>query len=145
MSIYRYCTEILASLPFASPDEPLYLIYTINRIIQVRAGALESEMKTFSYNALHRSTPSTTQENGVVQQVLGMNHFTDNSSIEAANAARVTQENGVFREELRENNISNYNNAEAMKMHDAASDGSCGISKEELQRFQVKLMSSSVF
>lgn len=102
-------------------------------------------MKTFSYNALHRSTPSTTQENGVVQQVLGMNHFTDNSSIEAANAARVTQENGVFREELRENNISNDNNAEATKMHDAASDGSCGISKEELQRFQVKLMSSSVF
>ncbi|KAK4733728.1 hypothetical protein R3W88_007989 [Solanum pinnatisectum] len=30
-----YCTEILASLPFTSPDEPLYLIYSINRIIQV--------------------------------------------------------------------------------------------------------------
>lgn len=43
----RYCTEILASLPFTSPDEPLYLIYSINRIIQVRAGTVEANMKGF--------------------------------------------------------------------------------------------------
>lgn len=42
-----YCTEILASLPFTSPDEPLYLIYSINRIIQVRAGTVEANMKGF--------------------------------------------------------------------------------------------------
>ncbi|KAM3238424.1 sister chromatid cohesion protein SCC2 isoform X2 [Capsicum annuum] len=42
-----YCTEILASLPFISPDEPLYLIYSINRIIQVRAGTVEANMKGF--------------------------------------------------------------------------------------------------
>ncbi|XXG63462.1 hypothetical protein AAC387_Pa05g1653 [Persea americana] len=131
-----YCTEILASLPFTLPDEPLYLIYTINRIIQVRAGSLESEMKTLSNRGLHGSSASSTQENGVVQQVLGMNHFTDNSDIEAANAARVSQENGLVREELRENYVSDNNNTEAVKMHAAASDGSCGISKEELQRFQ---------
>ncbi|XP_060189126.1 sister chromatid cohesion protein SCC2 isoform X1 [Lycium barbarum] len=42
-----YCTEILALLPFTSPDEPLYLIYSINRIIQVRAGTVEANMKGF--------------------------------------------------------------------------------------------------
>ncbi|KAJ6795400.1 nipped-B-like protein [Iris pallida] len=43
-----YCTEILASLPFTSPDEPLYLIYDINRVMQLRAGGLEANMKTWS-------------------------------------------------------------------------------------------------
>jgi len=40
-----YCTEIIASLPFTSPDEPLYLVYAINRILQVRVGPIESNMK----------------------------------------------------------------------------------------------------
>lgn len=40
-----YCTEILSLLPFTLPDEPLYLIYSINRVIQVRAGSLEANMK----------------------------------------------------------------------------------------------------
>ncbi|XP_016476522.2 sister chromatid cohesion protein SCC2 isoform X1 [Nicotiana tabacum] len=47
VSFLIYCTEILASLPFTSPDEPLYLIYSINRIIQVRAGTVEANMKGF--------------------------------------------------------------------------------------------------
>lgn len=62
-----YCTEILASLPFASPDEPLYLIYAINRIIQIRAGAIESNMKALSSQDLggnHRMR----HENGLVQE-----------------------------------------------------------------------------
>ncbi|CAH9092561.1 unnamed protein product [Cuscuta epithymum] len=42
-----YCTEILALLPFMLPDEPLYLIYTINRVIQVRAGNVEANLKGF--------------------------------------------------------------------------------------------------
>ncbi|PIN06625.1 Sister chromatid cohesion protein SCC2/Nipped-B [Handroanthus impetiginosus] len=45
-----YCTEILALLPFTLPDEPLYLIYTINRVVQVRAGVLESNMKDFLHS-----------------------------------------------------------------------------------------------
>lgn len=45
---FRYCTEILATLPFTSPDEPLYLIYDINRVIQLRAGAIEANMKMWS-------------------------------------------------------------------------------------------------
>lgn len=45
---FRYCAEILATLPFTSPDEPLYLIYDINRVIQLRAGAIEANMKMWS-------------------------------------------------------------------------------------------------
>ncbi|XP_051216494.1 sister chromatid cohesion protein SCC2 isoform X1 [Lolium perenne] len=43
-----YCVEVLASLPFTSPDEPLYLVYDINRLIQIRAGAIESNLKNWT-------------------------------------------------------------------------------------------------
>lgn len=45
LSFLVYCTEVLASLPFSLPDEPLYLVYAINRMVQVRAGAVESNIK----------------------------------------------------------------------------------------------------
>lgn len=48
VSFLLYCTEILVTLPFTSPDEPLYLIYDINRVIQLRAGAIEANMKMWS-------------------------------------------------------------------------------------------------
>lgn len=35
----------MAALPFASLDEPLYLVYTINRTLQLRAGALLAQLK----------------------------------------------------------------------------------------------------
>uniref|UniRef100_A0A0D9WUQ6 Sister chromatid cohesion protein n=1 Tax=Leersia perrieri TaxID=77586 RepID=A0A0D9WUQ6_9ORYZ len=43
-----YCAEVLASLPFTSPDEPLYLIYDINRVVQLRAGAVEANLKNWT-------------------------------------------------------------------------------------------------
>lgn len=65
VSFLIYCTEILSLLPFALPEEPLYLIYAINRVIQVRAGALESNMKTFlqKFQAHYGKEPT----NGVIQ------------------------------------------------------------------------------
>ncbi|KAK9107321.1 hypothetical protein Syun_023332 [Stephania yunnanensis] len=60
-----YCTEILASLPFSSPDEPLYLIYTINRVIQVRAGSIEANMKAFSSYSLEGEDFVIPHGNGV--------------------------------------------------------------------------------
>lgn len=45
-----YCTEVLAALPFAVPDEPLYLVQTINRTVQPRAGILEASMKNLIYD-----------------------------------------------------------------------------------------------
>jgi len=41
-----YCSEVLSALPFGLPDEPLYVVYTINRVVQVRGGELEANMKT---------------------------------------------------------------------------------------------------
>lgn len=41
-----YCSEVLSALPFGIPDEPLYVVYTINRVVQVRGGELEANMKT---------------------------------------------------------------------------------------------------
>ncbi|KAF2313653.1 hypothetical protein GH714_012604 [Hevea brasiliensis] len=64
----EYCTEVLAMLPFTSPDEPLYLIYAINRIIQVRAGALEANMKGLILHLSQRNSRKLPHENGVIQQ-----------------------------------------------------------------------------
>lgn len=41
-----YCAEILASLPFGVPDEPLYLIYSINRALALRGGQVQASMKS---------------------------------------------------------------------------------------------------
>ncbi|KAF6145558.1 hypothetical protein GIB67_037591, partial [Kingdonia uniflora] len=61
---YRYCTEILASLPFTAPDEPLYLIYTINRVLQVRFVSLETTMKALSSRSVQEDKHAISDENG---------------------------------------------------------------------------------
>lgn len=63
-----FCTEVLALLPFTTPDEPLYLVYSINRIIQVRAGALEAALKALSLHLIQREAQKVTMENGTYQQ-----------------------------------------------------------------------------
>ncbi|KAI3866659.1 hypothetical protein MKW92_002805 [Papaver armeniacum] len=61
-------TEILASLPFVTPDEPLYLIYSINRVIQVKAGALEANLKALISRLMETGILTTPLENGRIQQ-----------------------------------------------------------------------------
>ncbi|XP_047165717.1 sister chromatid cohesion protein SCC2 isoform X1 [Vigna umbellata] len=65
IAFLTYCTEVLALLPFISPDEPLYLIYAINRIVQVRAGPLEANFKAWSSSISNHGTP---YGNGMHQQ-----------------------------------------------------------------------------
>ncbi|KAF6155722.1 hypothetical protein GIB67_007159 [Kingdonia uniflora] len=62
-----YCTEILASLPFTAPDEPLYLIYTINRVLQVISGSLKETMKALSSRSIQEDKHAILDENGVLQ------------------------------------------------------------------------------
>ncbi|KAF6170703.1 hypothetical protein GIB67_015655 [Kingdonia uniflora] len=62
-----YCTEILALLPFTVPDEPLYLIYTINRVLQVRSKSLEATMKALSSPSIQEDKHAISDENGVLQ------------------------------------------------------------------------------
>ncbi|KAH7414591.1 hypothetical protein KP509_14G000800 [Ceratopteris richardii] len=57
-----YCTEILASLPFTLPDEPLYLVFAINRMVQVRAGAIESNIKALIHEGPLRSVAKEVTE-----------------------------------------------------------------------------------
>jgi cohesin loading factor subunit SCC2 len=64
ISFLKYCTETLALLPFTSPDEPLYLVYSINRVMQIRAGAVESNLKAL----LHKDSAKTQHGNGAYQQ-----------------------------------------------------------------------------
>ncbi|XP_057521747.1 sister chromatid cohesion protein SCC2 isoform X2 [Amaranthus tricolor] len=63
-----YCAEILALLPFTVPDEPLYLVYTINRVVQVRSGTLEASLKAFSSHFSQRSTQKVPIEYGSIWQ-----------------------------------------------------------------------------
>ncbi|KAI3713140.1 hypothetical protein L1987_71712 [Smallanthus sonchifolius] len=81
VSFMIYCTEILSLLPFALPEEPLYLIFAINRVIQVRAGAIESNMKMF-LNKLQehkRKEPA----NGIIQnEPIAQNVSSENASVD---------------------------------------------------------------
>ncbi|XP_019084191.1 PREDICTED: nipped-B-like protein [Camelina sativa] len=75
ISFLKYCTETLALLPFTSPDEPLYLVYSINRVMQIRAGAVESNLKAL----LHKDSTKTQHGNGTYQQhsIPGHMHMMD--------------------------------------------------------------------
>lgn len=55
-------------LPFIAPDEPLYLIYTINRVVQVRAGPLEANFKAWSSSLLQSEGQGTPHGNGMYQR-----------------------------------------------------------------------------
>nr|XP_010923594.1 sister chromatid cohesion protein SCC2 isoform X2 [Elaeis guineensis] len=103
VSFLLYCTEILAFLPFTCPDEPLYLIYDINRVIQVRAGSLEANMKTWSSFSQQRGSMKFPSENQKVEAEPGVHYLSEH-------IMTVTPE--------------------------SMSNNTCGISKEDLQKFQ---------
>ncbi|XP_074301970.1 sister chromatid cohesion protein SCC2-like isoform X1 [Silene latifolia] len=77
-----YCTEILALLPFMAPDEPLYLVYSINRVIQVRSGTLEASLKAFSTHFSQRNTQKVATENGSWQQLAAAQLSVNSISLE---------------------------------------------------------------
>lgn len=149
-SFYRYCTEVLALLPFTSPDEPLYLIYTINRVIQVRAGALEANMKVLSTHLLQRDVQKTTHENGMVEQESAQpvfNHMTSmdlNGIIKEEPGAQPIfyhatsiDLNGTVQPEPNYQTILHHTPQMEAKMYDLNSGEPRDISKEDLQKVQV--------
>lgn len=70
--VRRCCTEVLASLPFTCAEEPLYLIYDINRVIQLRAGAPEANMKLWSSCSQQWDLMSTTNDSFRAMPVSGL-------------------------------------------------------------------------
>ncbi|XP_022774564.1 sister chromatid cohesion protein SCC2-like isoform X2 [Durio zibethinus] len=141
-----YCTETLALLPFSSPDEPLYLIYTINRVIQVRAGALEANLKALSSNLLQTDSQRTTNNrigqldpsqsvynymatvdlNGTIQEEpVVQPAFCHVTSIDL---------NGTIQQNLTHQSISHYPPAMETTMHKMSPSETRALSEEEMQK-----------
>ncbi|XP_031740791.1 sister chromatid cohesion protein SCC2 isoform X3 [Cucumis sativus] len=143
-----YCAEILALLPFTFPDEPLYLIYAINRIIQVRGGALQEEIKALSVHLLQRNTQNVTYENGMIQ-LPQPGLFSDNIILSDMNgSAELDQPRPICNfmsmdlnqqippESAAHHELNNNSSKLEGKLHNISSMDSFSISKDDLQKIQ---------
>ncbi|XP_052198157.1 sister chromatid cohesion protein SCC2 isoform X2 [Diospyros lotus] len=128
-----YCTEILALLPFTLPDEPLYLIYAINRVMQVRAGIIEANMKAF----LH-SLPEDAKMlygNGITQQGV---------PFQPVSSPMISVDlNGKLKEESADQHVYNQSASVDLDLHPRASWNSCGISEDDFRRIQVDCLAAT--
>lgn len=152
LSFYRYCTEVLALLPFTSPDEPLYLIYTINRVIQVRAGALEANMKGLILHLSQRNARKIHHENGVIQRESAqpvsyhMPAMDLNGTIQQEPAAQPGFSpltsfdlNGTAQEQLADDSVFNSTALRESQMDNMNLGESCVVSKDDVEKIQVLL------
>ncbi|CAK9324104.1 unnamed protein product [Citrullus colocynthis] len=143
-----YCAEILALLPFTFPDEPLYLIHAINRIIQVRGGALQEEIKALGICLLQQNTQNITYENGMIQP-LQPGLLSDNIILSDMNGSVELDQSRPFcdftsmdlnqqipPESVAHHEVSNDNTTLEGKLHNICSMDSRSISKENLQKIQ---------
>lgn len=129
-SIFRYCTEILSLLPFTTPDEPLYLIYVINRVIQLRSGILEASLKALSTHFSLRGSQKLPHENGCNQQDTTL-HLAPYAAMELGNNM-INFHPTIEGEQL----YSNFR-VTGEGMNRANSDNPYIFTEEDLQRFQV--------
>ncbi|RVW30416.1 Sister chromatid cohesion protein SCC2 [Vitis vinifera] len=133
--IIQYCTEILALLPFTSPDEPLYLIYAINRVIQVRAGTLEANMKALSLHFSQRDVHKIHHENGIAEQ--------EPASQPVSNYTTLMDVNGAAKLEPAGQPDSDHATSMNLKTYMTCSDSSCDISKDDLQKIQADCLAAT--
>lgn len=124
----RYCTEILALLPFTLPDEPLYLIYAINRVIQVRAGTLEANMKAFLH--LWQEDAKKLHGNGITQP--------QGPSCQPVSDQTIPMDlNGRLEVESGDQPVSNHSEPMYQNLHPRNSYNTYHISEDDLQKIQV--------
>ncbi|XP_021751674.1 sister chromatid cohesion protein SCC2-like isoform X2 [Chenopodium quinoa] len=124
-----YCTEILALLPFTTPDEPLYLIYTINRVNQVRSGTLEASLKAeshFSQRSLHK----VLTENGSVLQELPVGSLSASSVSFELNGQVEVPEDGHFHSTVNEETVH-------------TTTGPCVLAEDDQQRIQALCLAAT--
>nr|GLL18743.1 nipped-B-like protein isoform X1 [Ipomoea trifida] len=132
-----YCTEILALLPFTLPDEPLYLIHTINRVIQVRAGNVEANLKAF----LHFLQ-------GSEQNINGNGSILNGAAQSAMYQTRAVVDNEVMRDEstayqgceFRVSSDSNANHMPSVNPHDLSNDVAQKVQADFLQAGALQLL-----
>ncbi|KAK8644383.1 hypothetical protein V6N13_123691 [Hibiscus sabdariffa] len=150
-----YCTETLALLPFSSPDEPLYLIYTINRVIQVRAGALEANLKALSSNLLQTDVPIITN-NGMVHPDPSQavyNHmapldlngtFQEEPVVQPAFYHMTSIDlNGTVQQNFPHQSFSHYPPAMETTMHKMIPSETRDLSKDEMQKIQADILAAT--
>ncbi|XWS30178.1 hypothetical protein CRYUN_Cryun24cG0095400 [Craigia yunnanensis] len=151
-----YCTETLALLPFSSPDEPLYLIYAINRVIQVRAGALEANMKALSSNLLQTDAQKATHNNGIVQldpsqaiynymATVDLNGTIQEEPVVQPAFYHMTSIdlNGTIQQKLTHQSISHYPPAMETTMHKMSPSETRVLSEEEMQKIQADCLAAT--
>ncbi|KAL8471705.1 hypothetical protein ACS0TY_029084 [Phlomoides rotata] len=128
----RYCAEILALLPFTLPDEPLYLIYTINRVVQVRAGTLESNMKDFLNSFQENAHKSN--ENGAVELDPTLNFVTERTM--------ATDGNQRMSGELQDRQLYGEDSSKDPNMNPVTSRDPSNISTSHLQKIQADCLAA---
>ncbi|CAC01753.1 putative protein [Arabidopsis thaliana] len=149
ISFLKYCTETLALLPFTSPDEPLYLVYSINRVMQIRAGAVESNLKAL----LHKDSAKTQHGNGAYQQdpIPGhMNMMDLNTRIQeeprhwnSYGHATLIDLNGSVYQDSRDQFTSYQVHNGKADVHKMTSSDPPELSTDDLQKIQVVFMAFS--
>lgn len=157
VSFHRYCTEVLALLPFISPDEPLYLIYAINRVVQVRAGPLEANFKAWSSSLLRSEGHSTPHGNGMWQrgpddpmlttQVTSMDlngSFQQNLNAQPNQNDMTSVDLNGTNHQLPDYPLS-HNGSSEVKPQAAGFSGSSTFSKDDMEKFQVFWNLQSLF
>lgn len=143
-------------LPFTFPDEPLYLIHAINRIIQVRGGAVQEEIKALGMHLLQRNAQNIPYENGMMQPPQSV-LFSDNIILSDMNGSAEHNQAELNQsrpfcdltsmdlnqqmppESVAHHELSNnYNDNTTLegKLHNISVD-LYNISKEDLQKIQV--------
>ncbi|XP_028075133.1 sister chromatid cohesion protein SCC2-like [Camellia sinensis] len=127
-----YCTEMLALLPFTLPDELLYLIYAINRVIQVRAGTCEANMKAFLHSL--QEDAKIVHGNGITPQWP--------SSQPVSSHTISADPNGTFKEEPADEPVSNHSVSVDSNLHSRSPCNLCGISEDDLQKIQADCLSA---
>ncbi len=153
ISYYRYCTEILALLPFTLPDEPLYLIYAINRVIQVRAGALEASMKALSNHMSQREPEKIPYDNGQLKPVQPdfneMASMDLNGTIQHEPAGQPIFHhmmsmdlNESIQQDTADQTVLNHSTLVGAKTRSMSSGVSYTLSADDLQKVQVALKPS---
>ncbi|KAG8384631.1 hypothetical protein BUALT_Bualt04G0138000 [Buddleja alternifolia] len=125
-----YCTEILALLPFTLPDEPLYLIYTINRVVQVRAGTLESNMKDFLH--LFQGNTQKSNGNGIVQSEQNLNPGDE----------QIMDGNHGISGELQDQHLFRDDESKKSNMNPTTSGDPYSISKSDWQKIQADCLAA---
>lgn len=130
-----YCAEILALLPFSLLDEPLYLVYAINRVLQVRAGTLEANMKALLH--LLQSGQNSVAGNGEILQ---------KPSAEAVSSNSVSYDlNGTVVPENADADflVSSHSAPRELNLHSVSLHEACGTSEDVLRKVQEYSLAAS--